>query len=86
MNSSKGIKRLDEYCQQTSLHGWAYVAKEKGIFKRLLWFVSMAGFISLAIYFVAKNIKEYSEVRNSIFSCFVYGLSQPRMNSFRQPL
>ena len=77
MNRNKKFhKRLDgikNYCQQTSLHGWAYVAGEKGFFK-FAWLVAMVGFLALAINFLTVQMKEYNEVKNdfrqSISMCF----------------
>ena len=67
MNSNQKIrKRLDRvkyYCQQTSLHGWAYVAEEKGFFGKLVWLVAMVGFITLAINFLTVQMKEFNEVK-----------------------
>ena len=57
----QGLRRLNEYFQQTTLHGWVYVAEEKGLLK-LFWLMAMAGFVTLAFYFLAKNINEYKEV------------------------
>ena len=47
-------RRLNEYFQQTTLHGWVYVAEEKGLLK-LFWLVAMTGFVTLAFYFLAKT-------------------------------
>ena len=57
----QGLRHLNEYFQQTTLHGWVYVAEEKGLLK-VFWLMAMAGFVTLAFYFLAKNINEYKEV------------------------
>ena len=61
----KRLDRVKNYCQQTSLHGWAYVAGEKGFFK-LVWLVAMVGFLALAINFLTVQMKEYNEVKKDI--------------------
>ena len=58
----KTAQRLREYCHQTSLHGWSYVAGERGTLTKLVWFSVMIGFISLAIRFFTVQVKEYKEV------------------------
>ena len=72
-NLHKGLDRVKNYCQQTSLHGWAYLSGEKGFFK-LVWLVAMVGFLALAINFLTVQIKEYNEVKNdfrqSISMCY----------------
>ena len=60
----KRLNRVKNYCQQTSLHGWAYVAGEKGFFRKLVWLVAMIGFLILAINFLTLQLKEYNEVTN----------------------
>ena len=78
----KRLDRVKNYCQQTSLHGWAYVAGEKGFFRKLVWLVAMIGFLTLAINFLTLQIKEYNEVktdsRQSTLCYFV-------LVEFRQP-
>ena len=59
----KRLDRVKNYCQQTSLHGWAYVAGEKGLFGKLVWLVAMIGFVTLAINFLSAQMKEYNEVK-----------------------
>ena len=61
----KRLDRVKNYCQQTSLHGWAYVAEEKGFFK-FGWLVAMVGFLALAINFLTVQMKEYNEVKKEI--------------------
>ena len=60
----KGLDRIKNYCQQTSLHGWAYVAGEKGFLNKLIWVIAMVGFLTLAINFLTLQMKEYNEVKN----------------------
>ena len=55
-------QRLKEYCHQTSLHGWSYVAGERGTLTKLVWLSIMIGFIGLAIRFFTVQVKEYNEV------------------------
>ena len=66
----KRLDRVKNYCQQTSLHGWAYVAGEKGLFGKLVWLVAMIGFVTLAINFLSAQMKEYNEVKKALDQAF----------------
>ena len=69
----KTAQRLKEYCHQTSLHGWSYVAGERGSLTKLVWLSIMIGFISLAIKFFIVQVKEYNEVQTKMIfidTCF----------------
>ena len=53
------LKCFQRYCEQTTLHGWQYIASENGLYTRFLWiFVVFAASIS-AVALCLLNLQDY---------------------------
>ena len=52
-------ERWANFCNQTTLHGWSYVAGEKHISQKILWIVTLTSAYSLAAYLAIKNLNDY---------------------------
>ena len=50
---------LNNFCSQTSLHGWPYLESEAGFFRKGLWLVVIAASIVVSIYFTSANVMEF---------------------------
>ena len=50
---------LIQYCQQTSLHGWAYLVNEEGIWAKVLWSIAQICFVTFATFLLTSNIIVY---------------------------
>ena len=59
MNSKSS--NLEDH-EQTSIHGWPYLASEGGVIRKGLWFATILATSGVALYFMKQNIDEY---RNS---------------------
>jgi hypothetical protein len=61
---------FQSFFEQTSLHGWAYLAKDAGektdrtlgpfCLRRLLWSIVLAASIVASIYLVYNNVQEFT--------------------------
>ena len=38
------MQGFSTFCQQTSLHGWQYIASEKGLCRKIIWFLIILAF------------------------------------------
>ena len=51
-----------QYCEETTLHGFQYLTK-RGLFSKLIWFLTIVSCLILAVILVFENIKMFREVK-----------------------
>ena len=51
---------LKTYCEQTSLHGWYYIAKDKKIWK-IVWSVIVLASVAVASLFIYEAAEEFTK-------------------------
>ena len=51
---------LKTYCEQTSLHGWYYIASDKKVWK-ILWSMIVLASIAVASTFIYKAAEEFTK-------------------------
>jgi hypothetical protein len=52
---------FSKFCQETSLHGWSYLDREKSKVWKGLWFIFLLIIIVLSGYVLVINTKQYLE-------------------------
>ena len=57
------LQNLQNYSQQTTLHGWQYFQSENGWLRKFIWFLVIVFHNALAIYFIWVNCNEYLEAK-----------------------
>jgi hypothetical protein len=57
-NSSE-MKNFENFCEETSLHGWSYLNNKMNKFWKMIWMLFIFLIIGTSIYVIEMNIKSY---------------------------
>ena len=59
---SKSKIQFEDFCQQTSIHGWSFLLfKGYGIFQILFWITIIAGSFVSCMYMISLNLQEFKQ-------------------------